>query len=192
MTGPDHSSDGDVSARLRSLRVDVEDGGFREGLHRALAQRPVPAPLSPFARLVLAVRSAAIPWPAAAALGAAAAVAVALVVRQVAPVADPDEVIATGRVPTTKVAVVRLELSADVAVAEADIRVSLPDGLSFWSRGEALPERSFEWTQPLVAGRNEIPIAVHGARPGRYHVAVTARVGDEWIVHDVPLLVTEG
>ena len=95
-------------------------------------------------------------------------------------------------VPATKVAMVRLDLSVDVAIASADIRVTLPDGLVFWSRGEALADRSFEWSQPLAAGRNEIPIAVRGQHPGRYHVTVTARVGDDWISHDVPLDVVDG
>lgn len=95
-------------------------------------------------------------------------------------------------VPATQVALVRLDLTVSVAVASADVRVTLPDGLVFWSRGQALPDRSFEWSQSLAAGRNEIPIAVRGQRSGRYHLTVTARVGGEWIAHDVPLEVTEG
>ncbi|MBK9518498.1 MAG: hypothetical protein IPO09_14335 [Anaeromyxobacter sp.] len=107
---------------------------------------------------------------------------------------DPEgsEVRQVVTVPATQVALVRLDLTVSVAVASADVRVTLPDGLVFWSRGQALPDRSFAWSQSLAAGRNEIPIAVRGQRSGRYHLTVTARVGGEWIAHDVPLEVTEG
>ena len=35
----------------------------------------------------------------------------------------------------SKVAVIKLDFTADVAVAEADFQVSLPEGLSFWADG---------------------------------------------------------
>ena len=94
--------------------------------------------------------------------------------------------------PSTKVAVIRLNLTADVAVASAELRVHLPDGLVFWSDGEALAQRAFAWTQSLAEGSNEIPIAVRGSRPGHYRVRVSARVGDEWFEDEIALEVDDG
>jgi hypothetical protein len=77
-------------------------------------------------------------------------------------------------------------------VESARIRVSLPQGLVFWSDGKALPQPALEWTQPLAAGDNDIPIAVRGERPGRYRMTVSALVGGERVEHEVLLEVTAG
>jgi hypothetical protein len=95
-------------------------------------------------------------------------------------------------VPASKVAVIKLDFTADVAVEQADFQVSLPEGLSFWADGEDLPLRSFGWTQPLTEGSNVIPIAVRGHKPGRYLVTAQARAGGQTIEHDVVLEVTDG
>ncbi len=195
MTSPDHDSERDLGERLRALRVDPPDDGFRAALHRRLAEAPPPAPAGIRERLAGALDALRHPLPAS--LAGAAAVALLAVVlsggpTRPPPAPGPAEAVAAATLPSTKVAVVRLALAVDVAVESADIQVSLPEGLAFWSQGQALPERSFAWTQPLSAGRNEIPIALRGLKPGRYHVTVTARAGDQLIAHDVPLEVTEG
>ena len=94
--------------------------------------------------------------------------------------------------PATKVAVVRVNLTAEVAVESAHIRISLPEGLYFWADGQELPQRSFEWSQPLHAGDNDIPIAVRGQTPGRYRLTVSTRIGEQRIDEDVVLEVVEG
>ena len=206
MTSPVEPRDQDVTARLRRLRVDPPDDGFMAALHRRVAEAPPPAPPSLLARLADAWRaSPRLSIPAAAGLAAAAALAVFMVRAPVSGPAVTDPLAASSAqgageastrpvvsVPATQVALVRLDLSVTVAVASADVRITLPDGLVFWSRGQALPDRTFEWSQALAAGRNEIPIAVRGQNPGLYHLTVTARVDGEWISHDVPLQVTEG
>lgn len=221
MTSPVEPRDQEVAARLRRLRVDPPDDGFMAALHRRVAEAPPPPPPSLLARLVEAWRAAPrLSIPAAAGLAAAAALAVFALrapqagltpaeraalasaaaqggpAGQVAQAAPQPEGDAPARpvvsVPATQVALVRLDLSVTVAVASADVRITLPDGLVFWSRGQALPDRTFEWSQALAAGRNEIPIAVRGQQPGLYHLTVTARVDGEWISHDVPLQVTAG
>jgi hypothetical protein len=85
-----------------------------------------------------------------------------------------------------------VNLSAEVEVADAHIRVELPEGLAFWSDGEALNQRHFEWTQPLRAGDNEIPIAVRGLKPGRYRMTVSALIGSERVEDEVLLQVVDG
>ena len=197
MTMPGGDQDRELREALRALRTDPPDDGFRAALHRRLLdQVPPPAP-SAWSRLAAAWRHPPrLLWPAASLASAAAVALLAIGLHQQGPAApggaDARPVAAAVSVPSTKVAVVRLDLAVDVAVAAADIQVSLPDGLVFWSHGEALADRSFAWTQALRAGQNEIPIAVRGLRPGRYHVTVTARAGEQLIAHDVPLEVTEG
>ena len=68
--------------------------------------------------------------------------------------------------------------------------VRLPEGLSFWSEGRALPERSFVWRGRLAAGDNAVPIAVRGDRPGRYRVIATAEIDRRRVEHAVVLEVT--
>jgi hypothetical protein len=99
---------------------------------------------------------------------------------------------ATVSLSAAQVAVVRLNLTAEVAVAAAELRVRLPEGLVFWSDGRALSDRSLAWTQPLSAGDNDIPIPVRGQRPGTYRVAFTAKVGDDEIQDEVLLEVVDG
>ena len=171
--------DRELSDRLRALRVDPPDDLFRAALHRKLAAAGEPdqpglwRKLWPEARML---------WPA---LGVAASLAVFfMVARQ----KEPAAVL----LPATKVAVVRVNLSAQVAVQSAQIKVSLPDGLVFWSDGQELAQRAFEWSQPLNAGDNDIPIAVRGLRPGRYRVTLTARMNGQEVDDDVLLEVPGG
>lgn len=187
---------GDAALRekLRALRVDPPDAGFAAELHRRLAAAGAPREPSLWRRL-LAERPWAlrILWPAA---GAAAGLALFFALggpRPLLPAPPSGERPASAtEVPSTKVAVIRLNLVADVEVASAEIRIHLPEGLVFWSEGEALAQRSFGWTQALDAGNNEIPIAVRGYRPGLYRVKVSARIGDEWVDDEIPLEVVGG
>lgn len=194
MTAIGDRTERELRERLRELRVDPPDDGFQLALRRRLVEAgPPPAPAG-WRRLLPDGVRPRWGWPAAGAL-AGAAVFLALTVVQPRPAQQGPLRTATAgisQVPASKVAVVRLELTADVAVASADLRISLPDGLFFWSEGEALAERSVEWKQPLAQGRNEFPIAVRGQRPGVYRLRLTAQVGETSVEHDVTLAVVDG
>jgi len=195
MSGPDEARGEEIRQRLRDLRVDPPDEGFEASLHRRLVEAGSPAAPGPWARLWMrggGRRRWA--WPAAGlAAGAAAFLVLGVLRGPSAPVPERTGALgAVTTVPSTRIALVHVNLSADVAVASAEIRISLPEGLVFWADGAALAERSFEWQQPLAAGSNEIPIAVRGERPGRYLVRVTTRIGDTVLEHEVPLEVTAG
>jgi hypothetical protein len=193
MTHPEPGEDGALLQRLRALREERPESAFRESLHRRLVAAGPPEPSGAWERIAaFCRRRAPILWPA---VGVAAGVATFLLLsalqRPPSPVTSLAEVPGT-TVPASKVAVIRLDFTADVAVEQADFQVSLPEGLQFWADGELLPHRSFEWTQPLQEGNNVIPVAVRGQRPGRYLVTAVARVGGQDIQHDVLLEVTEG
>ena len=170
----------DVRERLRELRVDPPDGGFSAALHRKLVAAGEPVP-SPWWRRPFAGPQRWL-WPA---FGALAGVAVFVLLSH-----KPGREATI--LPATKVAVVRVNLSSEVAVQSAQIRVTLPDGLVFWADGQELPQRSFEWTQPLEKGDNDIPIAVRGLKPGEYRMTVTAKIGGEDVEDEVLLEVTSG
>jgi len=176
----------DVESRLRALREDPPDRGFEAALHRKLAEAGAPSP-RPFWRTLPELRFF---WPSFAG-GVALALAALFFARpHPAPVSHAEA--AVTQLPATKVAVVRVNLSAEVAVQDAQIRVELPEGLTFWSDGEQLHQRQFEWTQALRAGDNEIPIAVRGLRPGRYRMTVSALIGSERVTDEVMLQVVDG
>jgi hypothetical protein len=185
--------DDELRQRLRQLRVDPPAADFHARLHQRLAEAGPPAAPPWWQRLPEIWRSPRVLWPAAG-LAAGVMVFLALTLMHGAlPSAPPSaDGLAAVEVPATKVAIVRVDLNTDVAVQSADIRVSLPDGLVFWSEGHALAQRTFEWSQPLDAGGNELPIPVRGQRPGRYLVKVSARIGNAWIEHDVSLEVIDG
>lgn len=193
MTRPGEDEEEALRHRLRQLRVAPPDGGFGAALHRRLAAAPPPEPPGLWSRL----REGGVPgprlaWPAAGlAAGVAAFLALGLLREPRRSERQPAELAAT-ELPATRVAVIRLNLTAEVAVESAAIQVRLPDGLVFWSQGRSLPERIFEWSQPLAMGSNEIPIAVRGARPGRYLVTVRTRVGDQQIDEEISLEVVDG
>ena len=172
------SEDRDLRERLRDLRVDPPDGGFAASLHRRLAAEPAPRAQG-FLRPLLAPRWA---FPTFGAVAASLLLFFAVTRRH-----EPAT-----QLPATKVAVVRVNLSASVAVESAQIKVTLPDGLVFWADGQELAQRDFEWTQPLSAGDNDIPIAVRGVKPGRYRMTVSAQIGKEQVDDVVVLEVTGG
>ena len=185
--------------QLAALRENPPELDFQASLHRRLVAAGAPEPAPGWDRLRWWLRrSAPVLWPA---VGVAAGVAAFLTLSalQHTPAPQPaveqasNELEAPGTtVPASKVAVIKLDFTADVAVAEADFQVSLPEGLSFWADGRELALRSFEWTQPLNAGSNVIPIAVRGQKPGRYLVTAQARTGGQKIEHEVVLEVTAG
>lgn len=199
MIEPEETEDRALRERLGALREDPADSGFQASLHRRLvaAGPPEPAPGWDSVRWLFRRRAPWL-WPVA---GAAAGIAAFLMMSAVQQPPVPPAVVAEAsrpletpgtQVPVSKVAVIKLDFTADVAVAEADFQVSLPEGLSFWADGEELELRSFRWTQALNAGSNVIPIAVRGKKAGRYLVTAEARTGNQRIEHDVVLEVTEG
>jgi len=199
MSEPGDAEERALRERLGALREDPPELGFQASLHRRLvaAGPPEPAPGWDRVRWFLR-RSAPVLWPS---VGVAAGVAAFLIMSGLQQPPPPPQVTAEAprqleapgtAVPASKVAVIKLDFTADVAVEEADFQVSLPEGLTFWADGEDLPLRSFTWTQPLNAGSNVIPIAVRGHKPGRYLVTALARAGDQEIEHDVVLEVTDG
>jgi hypothetical protein len=195
--GPERE-DHAVAARLSSLREELPDDGFSAAMHRRLAAAGAPEPLPWWHRLLEPLtgrvdspaRRLALP-----ALGVAVAVTLVLVLRLgqpagISPRGSREPVAAT--LLATQVALVRINLSAEVAVQAARIEVRLPDGLVFWSDGQALADRSLSWSQPLRAGDNELPIPVRGRRPGLYRVTLTAQAGDQRIEDVVVLEVVDG
>ena len=180
----------DLRDRLRNLKVDAPDDGFSASLHRRLVAAGSPGTPGIWRRLWPSLKAEPrVLWPA---FGVAAGLAVFLVLGQLHDASRAHVGGVAARLPATKVAVVRVNLTAEVAVESAHIRISLPDGLYFWADGQELPQRSFEWSQPLHAGDNDIPIAVRGQRPGRYRLTVSTRIGEQHIDEDVVLEVVEG
>ena len=94
-------------------------------------------------------------------------------------------------VPVGKVAMVQLNFAVDRDVELAEFSVLLPEGLAFFSEGQALPEHAFHWEAPLARGDNAVPIAVLGERPGRHRLAATATIAGEVVVHEIVLDVKE-
>ncbi|HYV46787.1 MAG TPA: hypothetical protein VFA20_18110 [Myxococcaceae bacterium] len=192
MTEPPISPEPGVEARLRALRVDPPEDGFSAELHRKLVAAGSPRPVGIWGRVRQGMeRWRPVLWPA---VGVAVGVVVFLVLGVMRPASSAPAPVAelAVKVPASKVALIRLNFSADVAVESAQLHVELPAGLSFWSDGEELAQRALDWEQPLSAGDNVIPIAVRGARAGEYRVVATARVGEQRIEHDVVLRVIDG
>jgi hypothetical protein len=190
----------DLRQSLGALAVDRPDDGFRAALHRRLATEPAPAPLrwSDRARAWLRDRRAWM-WPAAGVAAGVATFVVLVAVRGLpaeqpsVAVNSPPQLVSSGpvlpsfRVPSAKVAVIKLAFAAEVAVDDVTFAVTLPEGLAFWSQGKKLDERTFRWPGRLEAGENLIPIAVRTDRPGRFPVVATVEVGGRVLEHRVVL-----
>lgn len=189
-----HIEDEALRDRLRGLRLDDPGmGKFKASLHLRLAAAGSPRPLPVWRRLLFSLENQRrFLWPVAGVVAGVAAFGLFGLTHPAtipSPKGEPPR-LAT-RLPATKVALVRLNMSAEVAVDNARIRVSLPPELSFWADGRQLPQRAFEWSQPLASGDNEIPIAVRGQRPGRYRIAVLAQIGEQRIEDEVLLEVVD-
>jgi len=188
----------DLRDRLRALRAEPVDGPanaeFAASLHRKLVAAGAPDEPSFWRRLWPAAGSRApLLWSGfAGAAVCALLILIALSHKQPHRELQAEAPLAAAEFPASQVAMVRVNLSASVAVQSALIRVTLPDGLVFWSEGQALAQRSFEWSQPLNSGDNDIPIAVRGLRPGRYQMTVTAKMGKEQVEDKVLLEVVSG
>jgi hypothetical protein len=89
--------------------------------------------------------------------------------------------------PSNQIALVRVEFIADAPIDQVDFEVLLPDGLHFFAQGEEVAERAFQWQGSLRAGSNIIPVAVRGARPGRYHLIAHAVAKDLDVLHRVEI-----
>ena len=101
--------------------------------------------------------------------------------------AAAPEIAAAFRVPSRRVAVVHLDFVADVALADVEFEVTLPSELHFVDAGQPLAERTLLWHGSLAMGRNPIPLAVSGAKPGRYRVTAQARGPGVQVRHDILL-----
>jgi hypothetical protein len=188
---------------LRALSVDAPDCGFRAALHRRLAAEPTPAAPGSFTRALAWLRDRrAWVWPVGGLAAGAAAYTLLMVVHgspmgrdmhqtsiaQASPMAPANgPVLPSFRVSSSKVAVIKLAFSAEVAVEDVTFEVTLPEGLAFWSSGKRLDERTFRWPGRLDAGENLIPIAVRGDRPGRYPVVATVEIDGRVLEHRVVL-----
>lgn len=200
--------------RLRALAVDnppahppaASDELFREALHRRLMAEPPPRPIGLRWRAWawLEERQRWL-WPVVGLAAGAAAYALLVVAHgnplrpsatnghaplaQIAEVRAAPDALPSFRIPASKVAVIKLAFSAEVAVEDVTFQVTLPEGLCFWSGGQRLTERSFRWPGRLEAGENLVPIAVRGDRPGRYPVLAAVEVGgrvlEQRVVMDV-------
>lgn len=190
------TEDREIQGLLGSLREDSgADDSFRATLHgrlvdaRASERRGVLAAL----RGVF-TRWPGIAWPATGVAAGAAAFALLVAMQGAPPVATteapsaiPAPAVTAMHVPVEKVAVIRVNFSAEITIEDVQFEVTLPDGLRFWSRGERLADRSFTWRGRLSQGDNLFPIAVRGERAGRYHVKAAALVDGRRIEHDVVL-----
>jgi hypothetical protein len=204
---------------LRSLRVEPPRDEFVRELHLRLASEPAPAPMSVLDWLRDFVR--AYPMRVGAGVGLAVGVSAFLFLARVAdspaidqpaapqvatlehnapadappiPVVTPAVVddAHVFEVPVQKVAVIELAFTAEVRVEDVDFQITLPEGVRFWSDGEMLADRSFEWQGGLDAGENTIPVAVRATSPGRYRVIAQATIGAEVVTHEIVLEVEEG
>ncbi len=205
MTGRLDDSDDDLRHPWQALRVNPPEGDFRAALHRKLVAAGPPRPLDTAVGIRdWIARRPALTWPIVGVLtGAATFFALSRLLEADAPIAaraplPPPAVMARGdvhptyAVPSSKVAVIKLNFAADVAVENVTFEVAVPEGLAFWSRGQRLPERTFSWPGRLDAGDNWIPIAVRGERPGLYRVKARVQIGSETLEHDVVLEVKGG
>jgi len=198
MTNP--ADDEEMLRGLRELRVDPPAADqFQAGLHRRLAAAGPPPVPSWLARLGGGLgRRPALLWPGVGVLcGVLAFVVLGRlggrhdVERGAAPIAT-GEVAPTYRVPSSKVAVIKLSFAASVDVADVDFEVELPEGLYFWSGGQKLAERTFRWPGELRAGDNLFPVAVRGERPGLFRVKARAIAAGETVEHEILLDVKGG
>lgn len=197
------------AARLRELgeavsllqllgRSTAPPAGFQPALRERLAAEPVP-PTTLSARLWRLLERLRL--DSAPRLGLAAVAAAGLVLLPIvgsrsqrahneptAAVFVPDEQIAASfRVPSQRIAVVQLDFVADDPLEDVEFQVTLPSGLQFIDGGRPLDERTLSWRGSLASGSNPIPVAVRGLSPGRYRVVAQARGPGLEVRHNILL-----
>ena len=207
----EHDDDPQLRALLGTLRQDPPDDGFAAQLHLRLAATGLPA--EPGVRARFAAWASARPWLVGGLSGALAGVAAFALASALTPRTTSSAPIAralptssqvasaavacapTGVetsaevfvVPAGKVALVQLHFAVDRDIEQAEFSVLLPAGLAFFSAGETVPERSFQWSAPLARGDNRVPLALIGSQPGRHRFAATATIDGEVVVHEIVL-----
>ena len=198
MTTPKKSSSAvdmeSLVSQLGRLGDEPLPEDFSAGLHRKLVAAGPPI-ASPWQRLVERLRLH--PFALSAVSASLAAVLAitgtrAVLLRKGAGAAGgPGALQAVAmRVPSSKVALVKIDFIAEREIEDVDFEITLPDGLRFVSEGEQLAERTFRWRGKMSLGSNPIPIAVKGPQPGRYRVIAHA-VGEGLdVMHEVWLEVT--
>jgi hypothetical protein len=183
----------DLAARLRALRVDRSGADFSRDLRLRLTQAGPPDHPGLLVRLAALLGGRRFwLWPAGGVLAGAATFALFALVLDRSPgpqaglpapatgtAVTRGDVPPTFVVPPAKVAVIKLAFAADVDVEDVTFEVHLPDGLVFWSGGQALAERSFRWPGRLSPGENLFPIAVRGDQPGLYRVRARAEIAGQ-------------
>jgi len=161
--------------------------GFSLSLHRALvAAGPPRRSWLDAVRAAIALRPVTFA-PSAAALAAMLATGGTMLIVHGAHA--PVEV-AAYKVPTSKVALVKIDFVAEKEIDDVAFEITLPDGLRFVGGGSELAERTFRFQGKLAAGSNPIPIAVKGPRAGRYKVIAHAIGPAIDVTHEVVLEVT--
>jgi anti-sigma factor RsiW len=190
-------------ALLRASAGIELPAGFAGELHRKLVAAG-PPPLVGSARWLGWLRARPFTLAAAAA-GASALLAIlgtAAVLRpSVNQRIDPPSRSASGtadaspgeahfEVPEQKVALVKIDFASAKDIDDVSFEVLLPDGLRFFSGGQELAARSFQWHGKLSTGSNVVPVAVKGSRPGRYRVIAHAVAPGLDVSQDVVLEVT--
>jgi hypothetical protein len=196
----------EIAARLMRQAGEVRlPDGFQEELHRKLVAAEPPA---------LSLRTRLAAWTRLhplSALGLAAALSAVLAMAGTTAVLlhgardfgagaswgatsnrSSESAIAAPhfKVPAEKVALVKIDFASAKAIDDVDFEILLPDGLHFFSGGQELAERTFQWRAKLGAGSNVVPIAVKGSHPGRYRVIAHATGRDLDVSQEVVLEVT--
>jgi hypothetical protein len=183
------TSDEELQATVALLEKAGEEPlpeGFALELHKKLVEAG-PPPVG----LVEKIRRAIAARPLATMLSTAAAAAgLAVLITRALPqpgAPKPPAAAVAARVPSSKIALVKIDFVAEKDADDVQFEIMLPDGLRFFSRGQELAERTFRWKGKLTAGSNPMPIAVKGPKPGRYRVIAHA-VGDGVeVTHEVIL-----
>jgi anti-sigma factor RsiW len=161
--------------------------GFALALHQKLVAAGTPRrSLADRVRAAIALQP--MTWTACAA-GLAAVVSVAGTLALVHRAQTPAT-IAAYQVPESKVALVKINFTAEKAFDDVAFEITLPDGLRFVSGGAQMAERTFRFQGRLDKGDNSIPIAVKGPRAGRYTVIAHAIGADIDVTQQVVLEVT--
>jgi hypothetical protein len=172
---------------LRRAGAEPLPEGFSLSLHQALvAAGPPRRSWLDAVRAAIALRPVTFAASAAALAAMLATGGTMLLLHR----AEAPAPVAAYKVPTSKVALVKIDFVAEKAIDDVAFEITLPDGLRFVGGGEELAERTFRFQGKLAAGSNPIPVAVKGPRAGRYKVIAHAIGPAIDVTHEVVLEVT--